>query len=137
MRRALGNSEYGVVEDILQGAIPHQGIFNLLNQQTHIVFVDDEDNICCIAMMISDTKYELHLHRKERIKGKVLLAFMQQVRDYMFNETKCTALLNFAPAENRAMIMMMGIFGSKRITKLKGTGVTGGDEVLYIYFKED
>ena len=127
--------DYGVVQDIVKDSLSKQYIFNLLNQPNQYVFVDEDENICCICMMISETKYDIHLHRKDRVKGRILHKFMIDVKDYMFSETRCTALINFAPANNRAMIMMMGIFGSERITKLKGTGIDGSDEVMYVYSK--
>ena len=135
MVRAYTNRSYGVVHDIVGDALPQQEVFSLLNQPQQYVFIDDNENICCICMVISPTKYDIHLHRKNRVKGKDLLQFMSDVKDYMFSETTCTALINFAPAENRAMVLMMGVFGSERITKLIGTAIDGGDEVMYVYSK--
>jgi len=139
IRRAQTNMDYGIIRDIVGDEVDSGKLLTLLNQEQCYLFIDDEENICCACLPISLTRYDIHLHRKERIEGKRLLKFMIQVKNYMFSKTDCKAMINFASVENRAIAMMMGFLGSKRICKLKGTGINSEDEIMYMYskYKED
>ncbi len=137
MRRVFSNLFYGVVKDIIKDDLSKEELFYLLNQIQHFVFIDEEENICCICVMISETKYDIHLHRKDRVSCKKMYNFMKGVVEYLFENTKCKALINFAPADNKPLLRLMSLFGSQKIITLPNTGVDNKDEVMYIYLKEE
>jgi hypothetical protein len=131
-------SHYGDILDIIdEDSLEFkQNLMAWLSSPICHIFLDDDKNICMLFIPITLTKFDCHLHRKSRVKSKVMLEFMGSCVDWMFDNTDAIVLMNFVPIENRPLRLFMGHVGSVCMGTMKNTGRYGKDEVLYCYYKD-
>ncbi len=137
IKRAVGNQDYGIIRDILlREEVSDVGLMRMLNNPLVYIFIEDTENIVCFCMPISNRKYDIHLHRKYRCKGNIIYQMLWDMKEWMFNNTEAVSLINFVKENNRALKLLMGSLGSKRITIIPNSSDDNQNEVMYMYNKE-
>ena len=91
--------------------------------------LDSTERICMFAIPIDSNKYNLHLYKKAEVTGKELKSFGLACKEYMWEATFATSLINFVPIDRKDIQYFMREFGSKRI------GNISNQEIMYCVTK--
>lgn len=89
----------------------------LIDNKSYVLSLKDK-SVMVILDRVSEDIAELHVYAVKEARGKRLVAFIEEVRVFLKDNTDIKTVLN--ATKDRKVKLLMGVFGSKRVGEHDG-----------------